>query len=417
MIDFKSNDSIEIFKLKYMIKFLILLKEVSKSMKKNLDKNKFLILLISLLIVFYIFTPSITNLNNTKQDISNQLPLLINQSWWNEDWQYRKEITIDHSKVIANLTDFPVLINVNYDTDLANNTQDDGDDIIFITKSDNQLNHEIEYFNGSTGELVAWINVTSLSSTEDTIFYMYYGNPDCVNQQNATGVWDSGYVMVQHLNEISDTHYDSTSHGNNGSPQNGLNQDADGKFDGADKLDGDDDYIDCGNDLSLNITDFFSVEVWVNFIEMGNRTWQGIVTKHDYMNWAFAVGGTQAPGKAVIYITGASGGNSEDVISTSAINDGLWHHIIATYDGSITRIYIDGIEEANSTYLTGPINTSIKNVLIGNYETLPRSFKGKIDEVRISNVVRHTDWIMTEFNNQNNSSRFLIFGPEERSIT
>lgn len=384
---------------------------MKKNMDKNLDRRKFVVLWISLLFVFCMFTPAMTCPNNPSQSGSNPLPLLPTESWWNEDWQYRKEITIDHSKVATNLTDFPALINFNSDFDLADNAQDDGDDISFIDESDVQLNHEIEYFNGSTGELIAWVNFTNLSSTEDTTFYIYYGNPDCDNQQNTSGVWDSGFVMVQHLNEISGSHYDSTFYGNDGLPRNGLNQDAGGKFDGADEFD--DDYIDCGYDLSLNITDFLSVEAWVNFTEIGNGTWQGIVTKNDYMNWALAVGGTRVPGKVVIYINGASGGNSEDVISTSAINDGLWHYVIATYDGNITRIYVDGVEENRSYLLTGPVNTSAKKVLIGHYETQPRPFNGRIDEVRVSNIVRSPEWISTSYNNQNDPISFLSFGLED----
>jgi hypothetical protein len=39
----------------------------------------------------------------------------------------------------------------------------------------------------------------------------------------------------------------------------------------------------------------------------------------------------------------------------------------------------------------------------------------EIDEVRISNIARTSDWIYTEFNNQNDPSSFLSFGPEETS--
>ncbi|HUS99607.1 MAG TPA: hypothetical protein VMY59_04725, partial [Candidatus Thermoplasmatota archaeon] len=71
--------------------------------------------------------------------------------WWNSNWSYRKKITIDHTKVIANLTNFPVLISLPSDADLAAHTQDDGDDLVFISTTGVKLNHEIEYFNDSTG--------------------------------------------------------------------------------------------------------------------------------------------------------------------------------------------------------------------------------------------------------------------------
>ena len=36
------------------------------------------------------------------------------------------------------------------------------------------LSHEIEYY--SLGNLTVWINISTLSSTENTTIYMYYGN-------------------------------------------------------------------------------------------------------------------------------------------------------------------------------------------------------------------------------------------------
>jgi hypothetical protein len=50
---------------------------------------------------------------------------------FNEGWQYRKKITIDHNKVDGNLENFPVLVSIT-DVDLRDKVQDDGDDILFM---------------------------------------------------------------------------------------------------------------------------------------------------------------------------------------------------------------------------------------------------------------------------------------------
>ena len=104
---------------------------------------------------------------------------------FDEGWQYRKEITIDATKVTANLTNFPVLIAIT-DTNLASDAQPDGDDILF-TGADGatQLDHEIESYTDSTGDLVTWVEVPSLSSSTDTIIYMYYGNSGASNQRKS----------------------------------------------------------------------------------------------------------------------------------------------------------------------------------------------------------------------------------------
>jgi hypothetical protein len=123
--------------------------------------------------------------------------------WYDSNWSYRKQITINHTKVDANLTDFPVLINLPSDAQLAAEAQGSGDDILFTsTNSTVKLSHEIESFNSSTGELVAWVKVPSLSSINDTGIYMYYGNPVCSNQEDVSAVWNDSFRMVQHMDDM-----------------------------------------------------------------------------------------------------------------------------------------------------------------------------------------------------------------------
>jgi hypothetical protein len=89
-------------------------------------------------------------------------------------WQYSKKITILASEVAADLTNFPVLIKTT-DADWAdtlnsgNVAQADGGDILFIAgDGTTKLDHEIERYDETTGELVAWVEVRSLSGSQDT---------------------------------------------------------------------------------------------------------------------------------------------------------------------------------------------------------------------------------------------------------
>jgi hypothetical protein len=187
---------------------------------------------------------------------------------WANGWTYRRSITVDHNKVSATLANFPVLIDIT-STDLKSpKVRSDAYDILFMdgVGSANKLDHEIESYTSSTGHLVAWVRLPSLSSTVDKIFYIYYGNPSATNQQNKEGVWDSRFVMVQHLSETSGTHYDSTSHHNNGSPVGGVAQGVAGRIGGADSFDGVDDRIDVLHDNSLNFgTGDFTLSVWIKY--------------------------------------------------------------------------------------------------------------------------------------------------------
>ena len=76
----------------------------------------------------------------------------------------------------------------------------DGSDIVFADETMTKLDHEIEKYDNSTGELIAWVRVPLLSSSTDTDIHLYYGNPSSPDQSNKTGVWDANYLTVLHMN-------------------------------------------------------------------------------------------------------------------------------------------------------------------------------------------------------------------------
>ena len=75
-----------------------------------------------------------------------------------------------------------------------------------------KIYHEVESFDSSSGKLVAWVNIPSISSSSDTSFYMYYGNSEVSDQEFPERVWDQDYCGVWHL----DNFRDSTLNENNG---------------------------------------------------------------------------------------------------------------------------------------------------------------------------------------------------------
>src|SRR4029077_12592825 len=148
--------------------------------------------------------------------------------WYNVAWSNRKSITISHTKVSgsSSLTNFPMVFSVtdpNLKT-VANGGsvgRTDGKDILF-TASDGvtKLNYQMEFYNPSNGNTIAWAQIPSVSTTVDTLVYIYYGNASASDQTNALGTWDSNYKAVYHLadNAATTTVTDSTG-ANNGAAQ------------------------------------------------------------------------------------------------------------------------------------------------------------------------------------------------------
>jgi hypothetical protein len=65
------------------------------------------------------------------------------------------------------------------------------------------------------------------------------------------------------------------------------------------------------------------------------------------------------------------------------VNDGQWHHVAGTYDGSVARLYVDGVDDG-SVLTSGAIGKNVYGVYIGaNAQRTGREWNGLIDDVRI----------------------------------
>jgi len=179
-------------------------------------------------------------------------------------------------------------------------------------------------------------------------------------QGSETAVNETKSTSIENLNSIVSLNHsisDST-------PTNlALN------FDGSDE-------VTIPSDSSLNPTTAITVMAWINADDwIGNRRilQKGVDDQYRLIE----------EGNLEFSLAGISGADIETPLPTT----GTWHHIAGTYDGSIIRLYVDGVEKASSS-VSGPIQTSSTPLYIGNKPFSSYSgdhFKGIIDEVRIYN--------------------------------
>jgi len=54
----------------------------------------------------------------------------------------------------------------------------------------------MERYVSTTGEVIAWVKLPSLSGTTDTSIYMYYGNSGASDQSSATTAWDTNTKLL-----------------------------------------------------------------------------------------------------------------------------------------------------------------------------------------------------------------------------
>lgn len=90
------------------------------------------------------------------------------------------------------------------------------------------------------------------------------------------------------------------------------------------------------------------------------------------------------------------------ITSSTDLNDNTWHHIAGSYNGSVMKIYVDGVLE-NSTNYNGTIPTNTDPVWIGrhwNPGNTSNWFNGTIDEVMIFNKGLSGSQIQAIYNNR-----------------
>ena len=153
-------------------------------------------------------------------------------------------------------------------------------------------------------------------------------------------------------------------------------------------LDGEGDYVDCGNESSFNLTNQLTVAAWIRVNEF-DKKYQTIISKGDG-SWRLARAGASNNIEFACNGTASTkwsgwGEVPWAVSATIDVNDGKWHHIAGVFDGSGLYLYIDGLLEA-AKGAAKSIDISNHNVCIGANAQVPgREWNGLIDDVCIYN--------------------------------
>ncbi len=142
---------------------------------------------------------------------------------------------------------------------------------------------------------------------------------------------------------------------------------------------------------SLKLT-VFTVAAWVKLSVMPSG-YVGILQKDGDLvrNYGLFVAGSDNPGnegKVLLSLTSAIPEDWKGVFSQTSIVDGRWHHVLGIYDGSVMKIFVDGVWHGETQVDVVPADTN-GGVLVG------QKFPGWIDDVRIYNRVLEA-WELAE---------------------
>jgi len=343
------------------------------------------------------------------------------------NYSHYKNITLHYEYIEEAQADFPIWI-YNKSDDLKDTAhggciQPDGDDIMFyLTDNTTKLDHEIEFYNGTTGELGCWVSMPNIYATTDSYLLMYYGNPSATYQQDPAAVWWE-YVAVYHCNDTA-LLWDSTLNGHTG-VKNG--------------------YVNAswwlGPAISLNRGGYFVVPDHPDLRLSGTLenyailSWFNLNSLDDY---GCVVGkvDTTANNKGYKHMFSLLESGAVDMLSRFR-KDGLNYCTAETADGThmenlswlfgvsrkqVNKLEID-ISRAFYGTQTNALAVGINNdvdLYIGGQSALPAQlypWNGTIDEVRIVNGTLVTwGWCNVTFNNTNMTDVFESWSAEMGSV-
>jgi len=328
------------------------------------------------------------------------------------------------------LTNFPVLISLSGDTGLSAHAQSSCADVLFTDSTgENLLPFELEdgATDCSSGNLNAWVQIPSLSTTVNTIIYMYYGNPSTASLANSSSVWNGQYMGVWHMQQnpvgTAPQMLDSTSGANNGTTENMTSGNSvSGKIDKGVSFNGSNNYISMGSTYTVNNSSL-TIQFWLNPTAYPTGTDAAPIVSQRVNS-----GNKDVDFAAELEYNGemhfTSSKNDYTPYSTcfspGTVPLGTWTMVTAVVNNLASQIYIylNGALQTTCT-LAAPLFNNTGSVLYDGYQWDPSNntyYDGILDEVELSNTGISTGWIDTEYNNQSSPSTFYSVGNQETSI-
>ncbi|MCS7303852.1 MAG: LamG domain-containing protein, partial [Thermoguttaceae bacterium] len=253
-----------------------------------------------------------------------------------------------------------------------------------------------------------------LSSSQDTVIYMYYGGPAVGHLiNNPQDTWDTNFRIVQHMEESAGatTFTDSTSRNRNMSPgPTGATAGQTGIFYRAVGLGGyaNQQYLRATGD-SVPATSSLTIEGWAKIIDDDSNQNQYPFSIGNRAAIRTMIGGSPRFGFIWRYSDGTFGG--WDTSPALNIADDKWHYMVQVYDASAQKmyLYLDGQLLSPAMDVTKTL-ASDNDYYVGAWVATYGWVPGTYDEFRISDVARSAAWIRANWLLLSDPQTYLLFG-------
>jgi hypothetical protein len=279
-----------------------------------------------------------------------------------------------------------------------------------VTTADGtQCKIEIENFDSINEQISLWVKIPSILAASDTILNFRYDASIVDNiyvgdigDTPAQAVWDSNFKAVHHMAQDpsggAGCMLDSTSFGNDGTPQDGMasNDLVDG-VKSAKALDFNTQWMNYGDNVSLDITGKLTLEA------LGKRD-AGAPNSTMYMARDIDPGNRNY----YLFLNGVNDRITFGVFTSTTLynchsNDSIigtdWQYVAGVYNKIDLRTYVDGALNLASgpTAHTGDIDNTDVPLTAAGRSTPDLRMVGLLGEIRLSDIDRSAAWLKATY--------------------
>lgn len=358
-------------------------------------------------------------------------------AWWQPDWQYRKQITVDSTPQGSPLGGAagrtPLLVRLHTGNFTFDGINEKGADIRFVAGDDQTvLNHQLEAFDPLLGMALIWVDLPELADGQRQDIWMYYGNQKAPASANGQLTFDPNYTLVYHFDGAAGAPPRDTT-GNSNNAQTPMAAAVDGvigraaQFAGGAPL-----MLPASPSLAVPAAGAFTFSAWVRADQPAGE--QLVYARRDAGN-ALLIGINQ--GVPFVEVNGQRSQPGQ------SLTPAAWQHLAVTADGSRVTLYVNGRATSSLAASLPPLNTPAAlggdvpapapavaaapaAAAAANGEAAAQAkaaaapaphvyapFVGAIDEVRLSRIARPAALILADAISQGAESRLVAYGSDE----
>ncbi|WP_198918792.1 DUF2341 domain-containing protein [Pseudomonas chlororaphis] len=337
------------------------------------------------------------------------------QAWWQDDWHYRKQISIDTTPQGAAINQAlgrtALLVRLHTGNFSFDGVKEDGSDLRFVSADDKTVfNHQIESFDPLMGMALVWVDVPNVEGGQRQDIWMYYGNQKAPASANGQLTFDPNYIALYHFDGANGTPArDTTAYGNHA--QNATGASIDGVIGRALQFNGQPLLLPASPSLQHSAEGAFTFSAWLRLDQASGE--QLLLARREGAS-SLLIGVNQ--GVPFVEVDG------QRAVSTQPLNPGQWQHLALTAQGSQLALWVNGRESArlavalpafNSPLAIGADLPPVAGAEAATEASAFLPFNGAIDELRLSKVARPAGLLLADAAAQGAESKLVVYGVDE----